>query len=311
MWRQFQSVPRTMTISPGKTSHFPQLEGLLDLACRDGVDIRPTLLRVLTDLFVQKRAHSAGEIAQFQELASHLVETADATTRAAVAIRLMTCPDAPRAVLDRLQELTGQELPMTHEPAPPLVPAARNDLTELFMNAGSEERRLILANLDTRDTPKALLTPEAALHCLELEKAALAHDTAAFAETLTRAFAIPGDLAARIAEDPMGEPILVAARALAMPAAMLQRILLLINPAIGQSVSRVYELANLYTEISPQSAAAMSQIWRGGVPASRATHQPIHHDDEKRSARAAASTSRFRTARRNDALAARFKATGR
>ena len=30
------------------------LDGLVDLACRDGVDIRPTLLRVLTDLYVQK-----------------------------------------------------------------------------------------------------------------------------------------------------------------------------------------------------------------------------------------------------------------
>ncbi|MEI9803915.1 MAG: hypothetical protein WDN48_04915 [Pseudolabrys sp.] len=46
-----------MTKSP---SH-PPLDGLLDLACRDGVEIRPTLLRVLTDLYVQKPTHSAAE----------------------------------------------------------------------------------------------------------------------------------------------------------------------------------------------------------------------------------------------------------
>ena len=33
---------------------FPKLEGLDSLARRDGVDIQPTLLRVLTDLYVQK-----------------------------------------------------------------------------------------------------------------------------------------------------------------------------------------------------------------------------------------------------------------
>ena len=37
---------------------FPKLEGLDSLARRDGVDIRPTLVRVLTDLYVQKAAHS-------------------------------------------------------------------------------------------------------------------------------------------------------------------------------------------------------------------------------------------------------------
>ena len=42
-----------------KFSAYPPLDGLVDLACRDGVDIRPTLLRVLTDLYVQKPTHSA------------------------------------------------------------------------------------------------------------------------------------------------------------------------------------------------------------------------------------------------------------
>ena len=37
---------------------FPKLEGLDSLARRDGVDIRPTLIRVLTDLYLQKPSHS-------------------------------------------------------------------------------------------------------------------------------------------------------------------------------------------------------------------------------------------------------------
>ena len=40
---------------------FPKLEGLDSLARRDGVDIRPTLVRVLTDLYVQKPTHTSEE----------------------------------------------------------------------------------------------------------------------------------------------------------------------------------------------------------------------------------------------------------
>ncbi len=57
-----------------KFSAYPPLDGLVDLACRDGVDIRPTLLRVLTDLYVQKPTHSADEETQYVELALGLIE---------------------------------------------------------------------------------------------------------------------------------------------------------------------------------------------------------------------------------------------
>lgn len=39
-------------------SAFPRIDGLLDLERRNGVDVRPTLLRVLTDLYVQARSHT-------------------------------------------------------------------------------------------------------------------------------------------------------------------------------------------------------------------------------------------------------------
>ena len=53
-----------------KLPAYPHLDGLVDLACRDGVDIRPTLLRVLTDLYVQKRSHSADEFIYVEEIRS-------------------------------------------------------------------------------------------------------------------------------------------------------------------------------------------------------------------------------------------------
>ena len=68
-----------------KASPPPPIDGLLDLACRDGVDIRPTLLRVVTDLYVQKPSHTADEETQYIELATGLVDTVDAATRDTVA----------------------------------------------------------------------------------------------------------------------------------------------------------------------------------------------------------------------------------
>ena len=52
-----------------KSSACVSLDSLVDLACRDGVDVRPTLLRVLTDLYVQRPVHSAEEETQYVELA--------------------------------------------------------------------------------------------------------------------------------------------------------------------------------------------------------------------------------------------------
>ena len=71
---------------------------------------------------------------------------------------------------------------------------------------------------------------------------------------LERALGISYQQARRIVEDEMGEPIVVAAKAMSLPADVLQRILLFMNPRVGQSVDRVYELAALYNEISVEAA---------------------------------------------------------
>src|SRR5687767_4764273 len=81
---------------------FPKLEGLDNLARRDGVDIRPTLVRVLTDLYVQKPAHSSEEERHYTELVLRLIDTVDLATRMAVANRIASYPGAPPAVALRL-----------------------------------------------------------------------------------------------------------------------------------------------------------------------------------------------------------------
>ena len=73
-------------------STMPNLQGLVELANRDGVDIRPTLLRVMTDLYVQKPTHSADEERHYTELALRLIDLVDRRTRSIVAEKIAATP---------------------------------------------------------------------------------------------------------------------------------------------------------------------------------------------------------------------------
>src|ERR1019366_5335434 len=81
---------------------FASLEGLLDHGQRDGFDIRPTLLRVLTDLYLQKPTHPPDDERYYTELALRLIGSTDVPARAPGAERLAPYPAAPRAVILRL-----------------------------------------------------------------------------------------------------------------------------------------------------------------------------------------------------------------
>jgi hypothetical protein len=280
-----------------KSSAYPPLDSLVDLACRDGVDIRPTLLRVLTDLYVQKPAHSAEEETQYVELARGLIDAVDAATLTIVAARLSAYPAAPTAILGR--PVSPSARPAAQPPAQTEAkPTARNDLLELFFAANTEERRLILTNLDVAaETAAHRPAPASSEVIRRLENAALQRNPGEFARMLERALGIGRALADRIARDPSGEPIVVAARALGMTAAVLQRILLFLNPAIGQSVERVYDLARLYDELAPAAAERMLTIWRQAGGRSRPPHEPVHWDDERRDARSLSTPARYRSDR--------------
>lgn len=264
----------------------PPIDGLFDLACRDGVDIRPTLLRVLTDLYVQKPFHTAEEETQYVELATGLVDAVDVATRDTVTATLRAYPAAPAAILVRL---TGEA------PAPPkpavTAPPARDELVDLFFSARPDERRLILANLVPRDAARSA-TPADADTLAQLEAAALRRDPTDFARTLAAALGVAPALAARIARDASGEPLVVAAKALGMSAAALQRVLLFLNPVIGQSVQRVYDLAQLFDDVTAEAAAEMVAIWRAPLARRKPAHEPVLHDDQRRSPRAFANPVR-------------------
>ena len=81
---------------------FPALEGLAELANRSDVDISPTLLRVLTDLYVTKPAHSHEEERQYTELVMRLLDVVDVPARYKLAQQLAHYVQAPQAVVRRL-----------------------------------------------------------------------------------------------------------------------------------------------------------------------------------------------------------------
>jgi uncharacterized protein (DUF2336 family) len=288
---------------------FPRIEGLLDLERRNGVDVRPTLLRVLTDLYIQTRSHTPDEEAQYVELALRLIDTVDAETRHAVAARLAAYPRAPQDVIRRLAEF-GVASEVASPPLAPHLPDIRN----AFFAATSYERQMILTTPPAGERAEGP-APAAVETCKRLEAAALERNVPEFTQLLESALLLPTSIADKIVTDPLGEPVVIAAKALGMPADALQRILLLLNPAIGQSVQRVYELAALYDEISVTTADSMIAIWRGRAPQQRKpapTYQPATYDDETVSARAAATPQRYQnTNRRSDSLATRFRYLGR
>lgn len=273
----------------------PNLSGLTELADRGSGDIKPTLLRVMTDLYIQKPVHTVEEENHFTVLAKRLIDQVDDVARTELAAKLADYPAAPRAVLDHLAlKLAGPDREAT-SPAPPQPQGAATlgELSELFLTSDSEARRMILLHLEYADLPAAEPVPP---HMLDdvisrLEIAALNHNPEAFAQEVERAFGIERGMARRLIDDECGEPLVALAQALSMRSDVLQRILLCLNPAISHSVLRVYELSKLYEELDRDSAERLIAIWQATHPAQRtsaqrvapqrAPHQPQHYDDGK------------------------------
>jgi uncharacterized protein (DUF2336 family) len=303
----------------------PNLEGLADLARRTNVDIKPTLARVLTDLYVEKPTHTPEEEQRYSELMLNLLESVDEATRAVISRKLATYPAAPGSVIRRLARdviavadpvlrqaacLTSVDLlaiidefgashaaaiagrravRAAHDASNESSRVARADapagaLDELFLAASSLERRLILMNMaahagDLTDPEP----PEVGFDTLaRLETSALQRKPDQFAEALARALAIPEAVAQEIVQEASGELIVVAAKALDMPSNIFLRVVLFLNPAIGQSVERVFDLSRLYEQITKASAQRLiaSLRERSALRRTAAQHQPVLWDDE-------------------------------
>src|SRR5690349_15770790 len=155
---------------------FPSFDGLMHLAKREGVDIRPTLLRVLTDLYVQAAGHSIEEQQHYVELASRLINQVDEATRSAVRARLAIYPDTPDEIRKLLGLAPKLELPQAvldidapdlqrtataREPARlSMQPTDAASIDEMFTRAGPSERVQILRSLESSPLrPAARIEP--------------------------------------------------------------------------------------------------------------------------------------------------------
>ena len=298
------------------------LQGFTEIGLRGGVDMRPTLLRVLTDLYVQKLTHTPEEDLHYTELALRLLESVDVPTRVVVAMRLARHLSPPAPVIRKL----AADLPDVAAPLRALWPSlARNavadgkpkatvtavgeqahdrttlakqrgkmdvdlagELNELFFGAGAQERRLILLNLHivapvSGGCSGVIHDPAVGRR---LEASVLARKREDFARELSRALVISREQARRIAGDELGEPIIVAAKALGVSRDQLHRILLFVNTAIGHSVERVHTLATLYDEMHLQAAIDLVEVWQALAIAAgesaASSHRPLPAHDRLR-----------------------------
>lgn len=286
---------------------FSGFDGLMTLSRREGVDIRPTLLRVLTDLYVQASAHSSDEARQFVELTSRLIDEVDDATRTAVRARLEAYPGTPPEVLRKLggrPAHADEPVALTEAISSAADAAARMrmanslsmqpkdaaELCEMFFQASGSERVSILHSL--ADTPlkaaPAIAEARAKRAVETLEMAAFAADVENFTIELGESLGLPTRLAAQIVDDASGEPLAAAMRALATPSPVFQRVLLFLKPEFGISVHWVFRLARLYDRLNERSALIMLAAWRGATPAAaRAKFRPSLYDDERQRARLA------------------------
>jgi hypothetical protein len=294
---------------------FPGFDGLMTLSRREGVDIRPTLLRVLTDLYVQANAHSADEERQFVELASRLIDEVDDATRAAVRARLSIYPGTPVEILRRLglrPQSPERDIPPAREAFAPvetlstahlrisssslsMQPNDAAEISEMFFRASASERALILHNLlETPLKASARIPAARAARAIEtLEMAAFAADIENFTLELGESLILPSRVAAQVVGDHGGEPLACAAKALDMPGHVFQRVLLFLNPEFGASVNYVYRVSRLYEKLHERSALIMLAAWRGSVMAvTRAKYRPGLYDDERQRARPATAQAR-------------------
>jgi hypothetical protein len=261
---------------------------LMGLADRPGGDVTARLLLALTALYAEKPEHSPEEQRQYVELALRLIDRVDQTTRATVADILRGHAAAPAEVLaaatlpinDSCDLAPASDTASTTSAGPvaepvqsviaPVAPAVPDEsqLGEAFFAAPAAERRRLLSLLPP--DPGAMTTatgipatPEAAEQFYApLDTAALQGRIGEFIREFERRLALPKSLCERIVNDGSGEPMAVAARAVNMPIAVLQRVLLLVNPAVSHSVQRVYDLTDLYHGLDRGAAIRLLALWR-------------------------------------------------
>jgi hypothetical protein len=252
---------------------------LIGLADRPGGDVKARLLLALTALYVERKTHTDEEKRQYTELAQRMLDVVDPTTRSAVIAILRDHPSAPVEIVGAPVQTAS---PGPAAPAAPgsgriatLVPTSRQEAEpdkplpapaergEAFFAATAAGRRELLAlfakECEGQGTPAGDQPPA---DCRRLDAAVLEGRIGELIREFERTLDLPRSLCERIVNDPLGEPIVVASAAARIPIAVVQRILLLINPAVSHSVERVFDLTDLYYQLDRRAADRLTSLWR-------------------------------------------------
>ena len=156
-------------------------------------------------------------------------------------------------------------MPAPSDAAPEIrqLTLATSDIGEAFFAASPTERRRLLSLIAPVGGDQVQAAPEGGERIYGgLDAAALRGRIGEFTREFERLVDIPKSLCERVLNDPSGEPMVVAAKAAGVPIAILQRILLLINPAVSYSVQRVYDLTDLYHGLDRGAARDLLALWR-------------------------------------------------
>jgi hypothetical protein len=267
-------------------------KNLIGLADRPGNDIKARLLLALTALYVERATHSDEEKQQYAELAARLIDVVDETTREIVVTVLRDHPTAPIEISGRPPQnatpapasaptvasprLVGVVPALAVAPAPAPEAPAPAQWGEAFFAANAAARRELLAVIAKACEGQGTMPAHevASADCERLDAAALHGRIGELIREFERALHLPRGLCERILNDPTGEPVVVAAMAARIPIAVLQRILLLVNPAVGHSVQRVFDLTNLFYELDRGAAVRLMSLWRDKARSDEARSPP-------------------------------------
>ncbi len=107
---------------------------------------------------------------------------------------------------------------------------------------------------------------------------ARARDRAGLIAALAEVVRIDAALVARLVDDASGEPLAILLRAAGLTDMDARTLLLLANPAIGESVDAFRHAADLFTGLDPAVAESFVAAWRPKAARAEPRHQPAFAD---------------------------------
>lgn len=127
----------------------------------------------------------------------------------------------------------------------------------------------------------------------EIVAAAKKRDRERLIGAMAESLDIASDTVRRLIDDPSGEPLVLMLKATGLKDAEGRIVLLLANPAIGESVERFFHLADIHASLEIGVAESFVAAWRSAGIAIAPRHQPVREESAGvRSAPAAAATAK-------------------